>query len=318
MSCPNVVGRVGLAMPVILCLAVAAPRPAAVQGGFSRDALNASVPVIREHSYAVNARVRPLLLFWIGRDNVGEARLTWRKGPNGRRAFEFLVGSDPARAPRHINRWGFIVEVLDGDKADVLGVMTGSREETIEEAEAQLARQGDTSTFKASRTTIDASRAVSGSMTIEAPSHLTFRDLDALLAFIPAEPISRRTLVLPAGTQKGFLVAMDSLIRDSVGPCRYGRAKRVPTIHYVYNQTVYDLSLLSCDYQSELRTKTDTFANVVDARFQVKDRQTKSETKFRVVYGTSGDLRQIPVRVVFRPRWWMEIELELDRSAGES
>ena len=318
MTCPNAVERIGFAMPIILCLAAAAPGSAPVQSGFSRGSLTASLPVLREHSYVVNAKVRPLLLFWIARDNVGEARLTWREGPDGRRAFEFLVGADPARAPRHINRWGYIVEFLDREKAEVLGVMKGSREETIEEAEAQLARQRDTSTFKASRTMIDASKAVSRSMTIEAPSHLTFRDLDALLAFIPAEPTSRRTLELPAGTQKGFLVAMDSLMRDSVGPCRHGRAKGAPTIHYVYNQAVYDLSLLSCDYQSELRTKTGTFANVVDARFQVKDSQTKSETKFRVVYGTSGDLRQVPVRAVFRPRWWMEIELELDRSAGES
>jgi hypothetical protein len=289
-----------------------------VQGGFSRAALNASVPVIREHSYVVNARVRPLLLFWIARDNVGEARLTWRKGADGRRAFEFLVGSDPALAPRHINRWGFIVEVLDGDKAEVLGVMQGSHEETIEEAEAQLTRQGDTSTFKAARTLIDGSRVASGSMTVDAPSRLTFRDLDALLALIPAGPGSLVAWELPPGAQKGFLVALDSMMRDSVGPCRHGRANDVPTIQYVYNQAVYDLSLLSCDYQSELRTKTGTFADVVDARFQVKDRKTKYETKFHLFFGASGDLREVPVRAVFRPRWWMEIELELDPSADSS
>ncbi|MET0165785.1 MAG: hypothetical protein ABW318_12395 [Vicinamibacterales bacterium] len=289
-----------------------------MQGGFSRDTLDASVPVVREHSYVVNAKVRPLLLFWIARDNVGEARLTWRKGVDGRRAFEFLVGSDPAVAPRQINRWGFIVEVLDGDKAEVLGVMQGSHEETIEEAEAQITRQGGTSTFKAARTLIDGSRAVSGSMTVEAPSRFTFRDLDALLALIPAGPISLRTSELPLGTQKGFLVALDLMMRDSVGPCQDGQAKDVPTIQYVYNQAVYDLSLLTCDYLSELRTKTGTFADVVDARFRVTDTKTKYETKFHLSFGTSGDLREVPVRAVFRPRWWMEVELELNRAADSS
>ena len=133
----NSLGLVVLAA-VVLCLAASALGSAPVQSSFSRDALSAGVPVLREHSYVVHAKVRPLLLFWITRDNIGEARLTWREGDDGRRAFEFLVGSDPARAPRHINRWGFIVEVLSGNKAEILGVMKGSREETIEEAEAQL------------------------------------------------------------------------------------------------------------------------------------------------------------------------------------
>jgi len=274
--------------------------------------------VLREHSYVVNARVRPFLLFWIARDNVGEARLTWRAGPDGRRAFEFLIGSDPDRAPRHINRWGFIVEELNGEQAEVLGVMKGTREETIEEAEAQIARQEETTTFKALRATITGSRAVSESITVHAPARLTYRDLDALLALIPAEPPSRRTLELPTGTQKGFLAAMDSLMRDSIRPCQRDRGRDVPVIQYIYSQTIYDLSLLSCHFEPEVRTKTGSFADVVDARFQVTDRKTNYETKFRMFFGTSGDLQGVPVRAVFRPRWWMEIELELDRSPGAS
>jgi hypothetical protein len=198
--------------------------------------------------------------------------------------------------------------------------MKESNEQTIEEAKAQTARQdGDVSAFRAARTTIVGNRVVSGTMTVQAPAHLTYRDLDALLALIPPEPPRVRTLELPPGTQKGFLVALDSLIRTSVGPCRSADdvdANDVPAVPYVYNQTLYDLSLLSCDHEPELRTKTGTFAEVVDARFQVKNRTTKHETKFRLFYGTSGELRELPVRAVFRPRWWMEIELVLDRSAG--
>jgi hypothetical protein len=307
-----------LATAVVLCLAVAAPGSRPVQSAFSRDALNARVPVRQEHSYVVNARVRPLLLFWIARDNVGEARLTWRAGADSRRAFEFLIGSDPDRAPRHINRWGFIVEESNGEEAQVLGVMKGAREETIEEAEAQIAQREETSTFKALRATITGSRAVSEPMTVHAPAHLTYRDLDTLLALIPAEPPSRRTVDLPAGTHTGFLAAMDSLIQESIGPCQRGRARDVPVVRYVYNQTIYELSLASCDGKPELRTKTGTFADVIDARFQLRDGKTNYETKFRMAYGTSGDLRGVPVRAVFRARWWMEIELELDRSPGAS
>jgi len=289
------------------------------QATFSYDALSARVPVLREHSYVVNAKVRPVLLFWIGRDNIGAARITWRKGA-GRRTFEFLIGSDPARAPRQINRWGFIVEELDADNAEVLGVMRESNEETIEEAKAKTARQdGDVSAFRAARTSITGNRAVSGTMTVLAPAHLTYRELEALLALIPAEPPSMRTLELPPGTQKGFLVALDSLIRASVVPCRSADGagtNGVITISYVYNRTLYDMSLLSCDYEPQLRAKTGTFADVVDGRFQVRNRTTKDETKFRVSYGISGELRGVPVRAVFRPRWWMEIELLLDLGKG--
>ena len=125
-----------------------------------------------------------------------------------------------------------------------------------------------------------------------------------------------RTLELPPGTQKGFLVAMDALVRASAGPCRSANnagARDVGAIPYVYNRTIYDLSLLSCNYEPQLRTETGTFTDVVDGRFQVKNRTTKDETRFRVSYGISGELRGVPVRAVFRPRWWMEIELLLER-----
>lgn len=308
---------VGFAAAAVFCadaLALASKPP---QAAFSFDALSARLPVVREHSYAVNAKVRPLLLFWIGRNNVGGARITWRAGSGDHRALELLIGSDPTRAPRRINRWGFIVEELNADKAEILGLMKESNEQTIEEAEAQIKRQDGDVVFKAARTTIDGSRAVGGVMTIHAPGRLTYHERDALLALIPAEPSSVRTVELPSGTQRGFLVAMESLIRQSVGPCSADRggARDVRAVSYVYNQTLYDLSLLSCDYEPMLQTPAGTFPDVVDGRFQVRNRNTKYETKFRVFYGTSGELRELPVRAMFRPRWWLEIELVLDPSA---
>ncbi len=315
---PTVVRRVRLATIVVLGLATFGSASEPLQPTtFSYEALNARMPVVRERLYVVNARVRPILPFWIRRDNVGEARMRWREGGHERRAFELLIGSDPARAPRRINRWGLIVEELDAENAEILGVMSESNEETIEEAKDRTARPaGEISTFRAARTTISGSRVSSGTMTFQAPAHLTYRELDALLALIPAKPLNLRTLDLPPGTQKGFLVAMDALMRASIAPCRSADgdgARHVRALPYVYNRTVYDLSLLSCFYEPELRTKTATFADVVDGRFQVRNRTTNYQTKFRVSYGISGELQGVPVRAVFRPRWWMEIELLLDR-----
>lgn len=300
-----------------VCTPVSARTSASLQAAFSDGVPGSTVPFVRRRSFLVNVRIRPLL-FWIGRDAIGDAHLTWRAGTGGHRAFAFLIGSDPARTPRKINRWGFIVEELNDAGGEILAVMKDSGEKTIEEAEAGIARETETSTFKAVRTTIDGSRVSSGSITFHAPAHLTYRELEALLALMPNEPSQVRTVELPPGTEKGFLAAMDSLIRASLGPCgtASGSNKGVPLIPYLYNHTFYDLSLESCEFRSRLRTKTDTFADVVDSRFQMRNRTTRHKTPFRVIYGTSGELSEVPVRAVFRPHWWMEVELVLDRSAN--
>lgn len=279
------------------------------------DTPGRELPVVREASYVVNARVRPLLLFWISRDNVGDARITWRGGSGDRRAFELLVGTVPARAPRQLNRWGFLVEALDRGTADVLGLMKDSNEKSLEEADQATRNEGHLSAFTAIRSTITPGRAVTGSMTVNAPTRMTYREVDALLAILPSEPAKVRTLDLPPGTQSGFLVAMDTLIRGSIEPCQRADDRGVedlPDLPYVYNQTIYDLSLLSCALTPQLRTATGTFAHVVHARFRVRDRTTKNESDFRVSYGTTGPLRELPVRAVFRPHWWIEVELVLD------
>ena len=302
-----------IGVAVTLCLAglVRADEPLH-QSAFSYDTFSARLPVVREQAYAVHARVRPLLLFWIGRDNIGDARITWREAPGGHRGFELLIGSDPARTPRHINRWGFIVEDLSPDKADVFGLMKESNEQTLEAAEAEIATHRDDSAFKAARATIASGVAVGGTITVRAPAHLTSRDLNALLAMIPAKPRSVRTVALPAGTQAGFLVAMDALIQAASGPC--GRpngagAKAVSGVPFVYAQTLYDVSLVSCTFEPTFQTKSGVYPNVSDGRFQIRNRTTKVETSFRVWFGTSAEWRGVPVQAVFRPRWWMEIEL---------
>ena len=308
----------GVGLAAVLLLGVGALTTERLrQAGFPNAAVSARVPVVREDLYTVNARVRPLLLFWIGRDDIGQARVTRREASGGRQVFELLIGSDPARAPRQINRWGFIVEDLSPEQAEILGVMKESNEKTMEEAEAQIAQSSSVSTFKAARTTVAGRRAVTGAMTVRAPADLTYRDLDALLALLP-ERTDLRTIELPAGTQRGFLVAMDSLIRASAGPCGSptgGAAGHVPPVSYLYNATIYDLSLLSCEYEPSFRIRTDTYADVAGGDFQIRNRTTNNKTKFRIFYGTSGEWRDIPVRAVFRPRWWMEIELVLDRPA---
>ena len=164
------------------------------QHAFPSGAPGAQLPIVREARYVVNARIRPLAVFWVGRDDVGDARFTWRQDSSGRRAYQLLVGSDPVRTPRQINRWGFIAEEIHEGRAEVLGFMKGSNEETLDAAAANAEadqQSGTASTFKAVRTTVTGNRAVTGSLTFRAPPTLTYRHLDELIGIIPSVPDER-------------------------------------------------------------------------------------------------------------------------------
>jgi hypothetical protein len=229
-----------------------------------------------------------------------------------------VVGSDPARAPRRINHWGFISEDVSAEVAEVIGFLRESANQTPEDALATLARDASGRVmFKAIRTTIVRNHAESGTLVFPAPSDITLHQVDTLLSLFPREARTTRTIVLPENTEKGFLFAMRSLLQRSVQPCRSGArdgVKALGSVAYLYNETLYDLSLSSCSYTRELGTKVGVFADVVDGRFQVRNRRTHDVTRFQLAFGASGALREVPVRIVFRPRWWLEAELLLDHN----
>ena len=124
---------------------------------------------IERHHYSVAARVRPLLVFWISRRGVGDAIVTRRLSP-GEAEYALLIGSDPDRAPRHINRWGYIKEEIRGAEARLVALMTESDEESIKEAEANLKTQAQGHhPFKIIRATVHGEQAQSVVTSIGAP-----------------------------------------------------------------------------------------------------------------------------------------------------
>jgi hypothetical protein len=66
---------------------------------------------------------------------------------------------------------------------------------------------------------------------------------------------------------------------------------------------------------AELRTKAGAFPAVIDGRFEIRNRENGDRQSIQIAFGTSGALRDVPVRIVFRPRWWMEAELLLDQAS---
>jgi hypothetical protein len=74
---------------------------------------------------------------------------------------------------------------------------------------------------------------------------------------------------------------------------------------YVYAGRLYDASLLSA-------TVSDRRGGAIDGEFEVRNRATGSTTAFRIAYGTDGADAEVPVRITYRPRWWLEVDLQLE------
>ncbi len=278
-----------------------------------------AMPVLEEHGYRMLARVRPLL-FWISKDDVGAGRISWRGDDDGAFGLDLLIGSDPQRAPRRINRWGYISEHVRGSDARVVGVMKQSNEQSIAEAERQLGQEAGQGgyVFRAIRGTADQREAHASVTTIRVARDLTFRELDPLLALVSAagHDGETRSVPLPNGTRPGFLLALRDLIRQSTDthrqhPSVSSTPPRAP-IPYVYFGVFYDLTMRSSEL---LRTATidgRRYTNVARSDFEVRNRSTGHVTRFQLTYGTDGSLAGIPVHAVYRPRWWFEVQLFLD------
>ena len=283
---------------------------------FSRSALDRRAPITAERSYTLNAGVR-LLLFWVRRDNVGSATLTWRAGGGDHRVLEFLVGSDPDRAPRRINRWGFVAEEVRPPHASLLGIMTQSDEQSADEADSQTSDRSRTNghPYRAIRTTIRTGSASGGVFRGSDERRFTYRDLEALLKLIPAEIPGQRVVSMPKGTRPGFMFALEELITGAIDPCRGSSRKPPAALPYVYNNAFHTLKMRTCDFRSEFQIGDRVFSGVIRAEFETTNLSTGTQTPFRRVYGAEGDLRGVPLRIVFRPQWWFEAELVLDDPA---
>lgn len=266
------------------------------------------LPVVSEHRYRMLAKVRPLL-FWISRDDVGVAKVSWRGNDADGFGLDLLIGSDPLRAPRKINRWGYIAEEVRGSDARVLGLMKQSNEQSIADAEKQIGTEGRGGyVYRAIHGTADAREARAGVTSVSVDRDLTYRDVESLIALVnnTGAAAEKRSVALPPGTRPGFLVALNDLVT--------GKANS--SVPFVYFGVFYDLTM-----KGSTRLKTATidghrYENLARSDFEMKNRSNGEITKFQLTYGTEGALAGIPVHAVYQPRWWFEVQLFLDERAA--
>ncbi len=273
-----------------------------------------TAPAVKGHverHYVLGARVRPLL-FWVGRDDVGAGRITWRQEAGGGRGLELLIGSDPDKAPMGINRWGYIAEAAHDDIADVIAVMTQSDGETIQEARKQVGGPADGDhLYRAVRTHIHGGHSATTVIHLLLPKTLTYRAVDLVRERILTSTGSVRVAGLPAGADHGFLFAVARLIQDSVEAHRTSKTlPRGLSRNFLFAGRGYNVTLLSSKPTPRFRLGT-TYCDVLESEFQVTNRTTDRRTNFWITYGTEEPIDEVPVRIVYRPNWWFEAELNL-------
>lgn len=284
----------------------------------SSFAVRSSDGSVERHHYAISARVRPLLVFWISRSGVGDAVVTKHLAP-GEAGYSLLIGSDPDRAPRGINRWGYINEEIRGAEATLIGLMTESDEDSIEQAEANIHSQAaGNRTFKIIRATVDGGQARSIVTSIAAPAEYSFRHVHAVLELAQHESSKSldsrvRVIRLPSGTRPGFLAALAELMHRHVAEWRAsGRVQPGGPINYVYHGRIYELRATHTRLLASVRGESASYAHAIASDFETRSTSDGDVTRFSMTYGAEGRFAEIPLAASYQPRWWMEIELALD------
>lgn len=303
------------------CLALLAPGLVSFGGSFRNHSAGGAVwetsmGTTVERNYLLTARIR-LLIPWLSFKNVGLARIRWTDGDDGIDAIELLVGSDPARAPRKINRWGYEAERWVGNTFKLTGVMTESDEDSIDRARKSISEENAKHNFKAIRAHLVNGLAESRVIHLASATDFTFHDLDKLLDMLSEEDSEARTLAIPPAAEPGFLFAVHALIRDSVE--KYRRSQSIDLDEetrcvYVYNAKLYELERTSSKFKREIRIDGREYHDLIESRFRAKNLESGKRESFKIVYGVRKPISETPILIVYRPRWWFEAQLLLDEN----
>jgi hypothetical protein len=258
------------------------------------------------YGYIVTGRARPLIV-WTGRRDVGVARITRTTGAPGHQRIDLLIGTDPERAPMRVNRWGYASESTCGDHTRVVGLMTESDEDTIQAATVSVGAAADgTYQYRAVRGVVMPGSAETELLRISTDRSFTHRDVDEMLDLLPSPGAMQPTMV-PAGVAPGFLLVMAEVLATG----RHVASRRT----YVYSGVLYELKGSAPTERESAVVGARTYEHVIETEFEARNSTSGEVTHFQVTSGTAATgaaLAGVPVRVVYRPRWWLELELLLD------
>lgn len=276
------------------------------------------LPVEKSHTYRLAGRIRPLL-FWFGKDDVGLGRIVWRRSPSGTRGYEFLVGTDPAKAPRALNRWGFVAEEVTGADGSLLALMTRSDENSYDDANTSTAQAGSGTEFRALHARLDRGTVTARAAPVLTPEPLRVFDVESTLDRVRHETAAVVPRQVSAGpdVRPGFLVAVADVVGLAVvarSPAERAAVQR-SVVRYAFGRNAYELRLRDID---PVATAGGPETGLVRLPFEIRNVATGARTRFELTCGTAGALGGVPVRIEWQPRWWLKLELHLDDGAGRA
>jgi hypothetical protein len=287
----------------------------------------------RQFDYVMSAKLR-LLLFWVGKDDVGGGyiRMGERREPNRQELIQVLFGSDPAKAPRGINRWGAATEIVEPDPSSDQGVrssaffgfMKASEGESVAQMENELSSEQSHGRhlFQASLTRVEPDRAVSITIPFYSDEDFNLRQLpeaeSMVMSRLGEEREPQRRLEGAAQScrnTEGFLFTVKAMIDEALAGAESSENRC-----YVHNAHLYTATLVGTERIAEKNLDVSLaggeriqsrYDNLLRVRIQVKNAETGELTPFDLFVPTSGKLRGVPVQIVHQPRWWFKVILTL-------
>jgi hypothetical protein len=290
-----------------------------------------------QYDYIMTARVR-LVFFWAGKDDVGGGYV--RRGVSSADAheemFQVLFGSDPAKAPRGINRWGAGTEAVwhqgavESTSADddvissaFFGFMKPSRGKSAAEMQGELKKEKEQGTylFTGIVSRAEPGRSTSIIVPLQSQTDFTMRQYDAaqpvMLEHIAVSDRPVKTLQSAACPRAGqFLGTVSTLLQAALD----GR-KAPYTLCYLYDAEEDSLTVESTQMLGKFPvllhgakgvTLIDTgYQNILQVDFLSTNKSTGRKVAFTIFAGTQGPLRGVPVQIRYQPNWWFQIVLNL-------
>jgi hypothetical protein len=288
----------------------------------------------------MTARVR-LLFFWAGKDDVGGGYV--RRGVSSddphQELLQVLFGSDPAKAPRAINRWGAGTEVVwhknpvtdaaKNNSDDVVasaffGFMKSSKGKSVSEMQEELKKEkarGEHQ-FTGILSRVETGHAIS--LVVPLASNQDYN----LHQYTEAEPVMldklsasehpTRVLDNPPGcTRAGEFLGAVSQLADAAVENR----QAPKSLCYVYDAQVNTLTLERVEPVRKMDVKVNaakggmlmerSYDELLQADFVSQHQATGKKVNFTILLGTQGEMKRVPVQIRYQPNWWFQVVLNL-------
>ncbi len=302
-----------------------------------------------QYDYEMTARVR-LLFFWAGKDDVGGGYIRRGAAANDPREemLQILFGSDPAKAPRSINRWGAGTEAVwhkgpvgaegSGDfggddvvASTFFGFMKSSTGKSVSEMQDELKKEksGGAHQFKGIVSQVESGYARSLVVPLASDQDYTLHQYpeaeQVILGKLTSAEKPTRVLEDAGGCARagGFLEAVAQLADGAVrgGSTSGGDAAPARSLCYVYDSQVNTLTLEHVETIEKFDVKISaakggtlsekSYEHLLQANFVSAHQATGKRVYFTIVLGTQGELRGVPVQIRYQPNWWFQVVLNL-------